>query len=406
MLNANEAFRKLINSIQPVHGSETISVSEAHGRFTAMDIAAPMDLPPFKSSAMDGYAVSTSDLNAVVPFKLNVIGESRAGHPSSDKVSGRNAIRIFTGAVVPSGADAVVLQENVNRVGNTIEVNEPPHPGDHIRPRGHDIRKKAMLVPAGTSLDAYRLSWLTACGIPRVNVKPRVSVAVFSTGDELVDVGSPLSEGQIYDSNRFALSTLMSDQPIRLIDVGRLPDDRDEIRSRLQNVAREADMIVTSGGVSVGDSDFVRNVVEEIGRLDFWKLALKPGKPLAVGKIGKSDFFGLPGNPISTIVTYLLFVAPAICVRAGGTASPPLEFRARLTTTIFHTRGRLEYQRGIVRNHKGELIVSATGDQSSNRLMTFSGANCLIKVPEENGNINQDETVSIVLLERHKGQIF
>ena len=165
-------------------------------------------------------------------------------------------------------------------------------------------------------------------------------------------------------------------------------------------------MIVTSGGVSVGDSDFVKDIVAEIGRIDFWNIALKPGKPLAVGKIGKSDFFGLPGNPISTIVTYLLFVAPAICVRAGGTARPPLEFRARLTTPIYHTRGRLEYQRGIAKNYNGELIVSVTGDQSSNRLMTLSGANCLIKVSEETGDIKQDETVSIILLGGHKGQIF
>ena len=406
MLNVDDAFRKLIASVEPIQGSEIVALSQAHDRFTATDIKAPLDLPPFDASAMDGYAVSTLELIETVPFEMAVIGESLAGHPSGDRVSGMNAIRIFTGAMLPEGADAIVLQEDVERNGDAIVVKEAPRPGQHVRRRGHDVAKAATIVRRGTQLDAYRLSWLTACGIATVEVKPRVSVAVFSTGDELVDVGTPLGSGQIYDSNRFALTKLMSDQPVRVIDVGRLPDERKAIRSALEHAADNADMIVTSGGVSVGDADFVKDVVEEIGRLDFWKIALKPGKPLAVGKIGKADFFGLPGNPISTIVTYLLFVAPAICARAGGTPAPPLTFHAKLAHDILHTRGRREYQRGIVANHDDGLTVTATGDQSSNRLATFNGANCLINVPEDRGDIATGETVSIILLSRDKGRLF
>ena len=406
VLNPEEAYRKLIGSIEPIAGSETMETRLALGRFAAEDVLAPVDLPPFDASAMDGYAVAARDLDAAPPFEMRVVGASVAGGPSDVRVGGRDAIRILTGAVLPEGADAIVLQEDTERRGDTIVVTESPRPGQHVRTRGHDIARGERVVAAGARLDAYRLSWLTACGIGRVAARPRVRVAVFATGDELVEVGETLGPGQIYESNRFALTRLMSDLPVEVLDLGRLPDDREATRAALARAAEEVDVVVTSGGVSVGDADYVRDAVLEVGRLDFWKIALKPGKPLAVGRIGRADFFGLPGNPVSTIVTFLLFVVPAIVRRGGGVPEPPMRLPARLAHDVRHTLGRREYQRGIVAERDGELVVGATGDQSSNRLATFDGANCLIEVPGDRADLAAHEVVSIVLLERGTGRLF
>ncbi|MDE0224401.1 MAG: molybdopterin molybdotransferase MoeA [Gammaproteobacteria bacterium] len=405
MLNVDAALGKLLDSVEPVDGSEVVPVADALDRIAADDIAAPVDLPPFAASAMDGYAVAAAGFAGEPPHLVELIGESRAGHPSSVRVAGTNAVRIFTGATIPEGADAVVIQEDARVDHGAVALLATPRRGDNVRPRGHDVLRGSPIARRGDRLDAYRLSWLTACGIDHVEVRRRVKVTVFSTGDELMDTGKPLGPGQIYDSNRFALARLMSDQPVDLTDLGCLPDSRDAIRAALEQAAGNADMVLTSGGVSVGDADYVRDIVEEIGRLEFYRIALKPGKPLAVGKIGDADFFGLPGNPISTIVTFLLFVIPALAVRSGGRHVPPLEFHAVLGENIGHSAGRREYQRGIAENADGGLIVRSTGDQSSNRLSTFDGANCLIRVPEERGDLAAGETVSIVLL-RDRGRLF
>ncbi len=405
MLNADDALAKLLASVKPVEGSEAVPVAEALDRITANEVAAPVDLPPFDASAMDGYAVAAAGFAGEPPHKVDVVGESLAGHPARVRVSGTDAVRIFTGAPIPEGTDSVVIQEDTRPNPDGIEFTETPRRGDNVRPRGHDVARGTPIARKGDRLDAYRLSWLTACGIDRVDVKRRVNIAIFSTGDELVDTGKPLGPGQIYDSNRFALTRLMSDQPVRLTDLGCLPDSPKAIRAALEQAARNSDMILTSGGVSVGDADYVRDIVEEIGQLEFYRIALKPGKPLAVGKIGDVDFFGLPGNPISTIVTFLLFVVPAIAVRSGGRHASPLEFSAVLADDIAHTPGRREYQRGVAKNENGGLVVRSTGDQSSNRLATFDGANCLIRVPEDRGDLAAGEKVSIVLL-RDRGRLF
>ena len=405
MLNVDDALGKLLASVRPVEGSEVVPVADALDRITVTDIPAPIDLPPFDASAMDGYAVAAAGFAGGPPHIVEVVGESLAGHPASVRVSGTEAVRIFTGAQIPEGADSVVIQEDTRPDPDGIALVEPPRRGDNVRPRGHDIVRGTHIARGGVRLDAYRLAWLTACGIDRVEVKRRVRVAIFSTGDELVDTGESLAPGQIYDSNRFALARLLSDQPVDLTDFGCLPDSPRAIRGALEQAAGSADMVLTSGGVSVGDADYVRDIVEEIGRLEFYRIALKPGKPLAVGKIGDADFFGLPGNPISTIVTFLLFVVPALAVRSGGRYAPPLEFTAVLAEDIVHSAGRREYQRGIAENADGGLVVRSTGDQSSNRLSTFDGANCLIRVPEERGDLAVGETVSIVLL-RDRGRLF
>ena len=404
MLNVDDALRKLGDLTSPVLDTEVIPLTESKGRVVASAIDAPMDLPPFDASAMDGYALHANDLNQ--DRALAVVGESRAGHVYQDPLAPGTAIRIFTGAPIPRGTSAVVIQEDVERNGDQISFRASLEIGENIRSRGHDIAKTQLLAKAGDRLDAYKISWLAACGVTNVTAVRRIRVALFSTGDELIDPGTPLGPGQIYDANRTALRELVSERPVEVLDLGALPDDPQAINRALETAAEAADVVVTSGGVSVGDADYVKDVVAQAGSLDFWKIALKPGKPLAVGRVGKALFFGLPGNPVSTIITYLLFVAPTIDRLCGMPDSTPYRLPAILQETIEHHQGRREYVRGVFGMNDDRVTVSPTGDQSSNRLATFANANCLIVVPEQTDDIKAGSIVDIVLLPTDRSHIW
>ena len=411
LLNVDVALRRLHEMVQAVDECEEVDLADAKGRIVREPIPAPVSLPPFDASAMDGYAVDSAGLDHAGRKTWRVVDQSLAGHPAAKAVSPSTAVRIFTGAVMPAGADAVVLQEDVTRDGATVETTEPVRALQHVRRQGHDVRVGTLLCAAGTKLSIYDLSWLAACGIERVQVSRKVRVAVFSTGDELVDPGTPLENGQIYDSNRFSVSMLLGEKVATTIDLGALPDNAEAIRRTLREASEVADLIVTSGGVSVGDADYVKDVVSEIGAIDFWRIALKPGKPLAVGRVGDALFFGLPGNPVSTIVTYLLFVAPAVDLLAGASPQPPLTLRARIAQSVRHVPGRREYMRGTVRAERegvgvgdGDgLRVSITGDQGSNRLATFANANCLVVIDERRGNLSAGDLVDILILSGEAG---
>ena len=408
LLDVDVALSRLHTLVRPLAAreqasSEEVQLADARGRIVAEAIFAPVDLPPFDASAMDGYAVDSAGLDHADDKDWLVIDESLAGHPARKAASSTSAIRIFTGAVMPDGADAVVLQEDVVRCGERVSSAEPIRPAQHVRHRGHDVRSGALLCAAGRKLSVYDLSWLAACGIDRVRVVRQVRVAVFSTGDELADRGAPLATGQIYDSNRFAVSMLLREKAAITIDLGCLPDDPGAIRNALLEAARVADLIVTSGGVSVGDADFVKHVVAEIGSIDFWRIALKPGKPLAVGRVGDAVFFGLPGNPVSTIVTYLLFVAPAVDLLAGASVQSPLVLRARIGHAVHHAVGRREYMRGLAVATQRGLAVTITGDQGSNRLATFANANCLVVIDENVGSLSAGDDVGVIFLSGEAG---
>lgn len=398
LLNVDVALRKLTDIARPVPDCEEVGIESAVGRVTAAEVVAPIDLPPFDSSAMDGYAVDAADLQHTALKRLVVIDESAAGHPAQRAVRAGSAIRVFTGAVLPAGANAVILQEDVARDSDTVTFSEPVRAGQHVRRQGSDIARGAPMCPAGKKLSAYDLSWLAACGIAAVRVARRIRVAVFSTGDELAAAGKPLQRGEIYDSNRFALQSLLREKAVQVIDLGCLPDDRASVVAALLEAAAQADVVVTSGGVSMGDADVVKNAVAEIGALDFWRIALKPGKPLAVGRVADALFFGLPGNPVSTIVTYLLFVAPTVDLLAGEKPTRPLALPATVLAPIEHSAGRREYMRGTATVEHGRLVVRVTGDQGSNRLATFANANCLVEVGEDVGSLAVGDSVSIILL--------
>ena len=403
LLNVDVATRRLNDLVRPVDGSEDVDLADARGRVVAQTVLAPVDLPPFDASAMDGYAVSSAGREGYGRKTWRLVDRSLAGRPATASVSDATTIRVFTGAVMPQGADAVVLQEDVRRDGDTVSSAESVQALQHVRSRGHDVRRGATLCAAGTRLTTYHLSWLAACGIAHVRVTRKVRVAVFSTGDELIERGMSLGAGQIYDSNRFSVTMLLRDKAATVTDLGCLPDDRDMIAQALREAARTADLIVTSGGVSVGDADYVKDVVSEVGHVDFWRIALKPGKPLALGRIGDALFFGLPGNPVSTIITYLLFVAPAVDAMGGAVPKPPLALRARMAQDVRHAAGRREYMRGTVCVDGGVPTVSITGDQGSNRLASFADANCLVVIDESVGDLAAGDPVDVLLLSTDAG---
>jgi molybdopterin molybdotransferase len=380
--------------------TETIPIAAAANRIVAHAIATPMDVPPFAASAMDGYAVCASDpvFGAPPPYTVAVHGESRAGVPLAEPARVDHAVRIFTGAVMPARCDSVVIQEDVERRGDSIRLSAAPRRGANVRPPGHDVARGATLCDAGRRLGPFDLAWFTACGLTSIGVRAKLRVAIFSTGDELRSAGEPLQTGQIYDANRFVLQQLLRDAPVAVTDLGILPDDPSRIEATLRDAAARHDAVLTSGGVSVGDADYVRLIVERLGRIEFWKIAIKPGKPFAYGRIDDCHFFGLPGNPVSTIVTFLMLVKPILAQLAGASADVPTTIPARLGVDVAHDKGRVEYQRGTFANVDGRLVVEPTSDQSSNRIGSFRGANCLIEIPRESGNLACGSDVAILPL--------
>lgn len=395
-LDLGEALRRILQDVDPPAAHSNVATCEALGRVLAEPITAPIDLPPFDASAMDGFALCADDVAARRPATLVLAGTSLAGHPMAAPLQAGQCARIFTGAPLPEGADAVAIQEECRQEGDRVHVEQPVRAGDYVRPAGHDVRRGTRLLDRGRRLSAFDIGWLAASGIDAVPVYPRLKVALLSTGDELRESGEALSPGTIFDANRTLLRALLQGLPVDLVDLGIVPDRRDRITAALLAGDRDADLVICSGGVSVGDADWVKVVVEEIGSLQVWRLNLKPGKPLAYGRLRRAAFFGLPGNPVSAIVTLLLVVRPVLEAMLGATPAPPLAITALLRTGLAHQPGREEYQRGTLSWAGGEAEVTITGDQSSNRLASFATANCLIRVPKDSGDIAAGSHVTVL----------
>lgn len=399
-LSLEEALQHLFSSLTPVTEQQTLPLVESLGRVLARELRAPINLPPFPASAMDGYALRSTDFTQQPTQAFRVVAQSLAGHPTDHHLQPGEAVRVFTGAKVPEGADCVLLQEEAKSLdGDSVTFNAHTPRESFIRQIGHDVKAGQVLATPGTAITPLLCGSLAASGVDQIEVLRKPRVGVFSTGDELVDPGTPAAElqpGQIYDSNRLTVLSLLAQTPCELINLGRLADDEQQVLDALQNGASRCDVLITSGGVSVGDADFVTAAISQLGQLEFWRLNLKPGKPLAFGRIGNCHIFGLPGNPVSTIVTLLLLTKPALLKIAGTDPQPPLRITARLQGSLNHPPGRTEFQRGILSNEGGELRARVTGDQSSNRLSTFHGANCLIEVPGPCGDLSDGERVMVL----------
>ncbi|MEO3691561.1 molybdopterin molybdotransferase MoeA [Roseateles paludis] len=319
MLSLDDALAELLAALQPLSGSEQLPTSRALGRVLAQDVVSVCDVPPADNSAMDGYALRAQDASQPLPVTQR-IPAGAVGQP----LAAGEAARIFTGAQVPPGADAVVMQEQTELIDGQLHVRAPVAPGQHIRRQGEDVRTGSTVLPAGTRLDAIALGLAATAGAAQVTVSRRPRVALFSTGDELVMPGEPLPPGAIYNSNRFLLRGLLEQLGCEVQDLGIVPDQLDATRAALRDAAAKADLILTSGGVSVGEEDHLRPAVQAEGELTLWALAIKPGKPFAFGRVGSSWYMGLPGNPVSSLVTFLLLVRPALLKLQGATRLQPL----------------------------------------------------------------------------------
>lgn len=393
LMHPDEAIIKLLEQISPIDDTEMVQLPQALGRVLAEDLASSLDLPPFNNSAMDGYAFRFADLANNSP--LTLIGHSFAGHPFEGEAKPYTCVRIMTGAPVPSGYDTVQMQEKVVANGDEIVIEAPKALGANIRYRGEEVKTGIRVLQAGTQICAAEMGVLATIGASQVRVTRQVRVAFFSTGDELRPVGSELAPGQIYDSNRYSIQGLLARANVEWIDLGVIADDPEAIRAAFR-AAAQADMVITSGGVSVGDADHTKQVLEQEGEITFWKLAIKPGKPFAFGRLGKAVFCGLPGNPVSSMVTFYKLVWPLINKMQGLLQANPLLLQAKLMGDLRKFPGRVEYQRGILsHNEQGQAEVTITGSQGSGMLTSMSLANCFVILAQDQGDTPAGTLVTV-----------
>lgn len=392
MLSLEEAQDAIIKSLCCCDEQESVLLVEAYNRFLAEDVAAQVDNPAFDNSAMDGYAVNTAQLVSA-GFRLPLQGEASAGSAPGTLTPG-STMRIFTGAPVPQGADAVVIQEDIRREADTVTFPQTVQPGQNIRTTGQDFSRGDQLLRKGRRMSAPDLALMSAAGVPQLPVFRRPKVLVVATGDELVAPGDPLAPGQIYESNRLATLLQVRALGADAVDGGTVADEPEAVRNILKN-ATQYDFIITSGGVSVGDHDLVKKIFAEIGEINFWKVRIKPGKPVAFGRLGnKTNFFGLPGNPVSSLVTFLLFVQPAIIAWHHGKPQP-LYLTARVKNSHRRHAGRTEFLRGKLYSEKSETRVDLLKGQGSHMLGTLKDSNCLIRVEHDSEGFAAGDTVTV-----------
>ena len=395
-LTVEQALAQIEKLITPIEETTTLGLTDALQHVLAEAVTSPINVPPHRNSAMDGYAIRGTDLVVNDKVELKIIGTAFAGNTYQGQVGQGECIRIMTGAQVPEGADTVVMQEHVERRDDTLTVGPGHCTGQNVRHPGEDIAKGDVVLEPGSLLRAAELGLLASLGIARVSVKRRLKVAFFSTGDELRPVGEPLEEGQIYDSNRYTIYGMLKGLDVEIIDLGVIPDDPQAVETAFNEAAELADAVITSGGVSVGDADYVKQTLDKLGQVNFWKIAMKPGKPLAFGKIKQAVFFGLPGNPVSVMATYYQFAQPALRRLMGQKQVAPVIIKLPCSELLKKRPGRTDFQRGIMEyNTEGNLSVRSVGMQASHILSGMSHANCFIILPRESGDVEAGTLVEV-----------
>jgi molybdopterin molybdotransferase len=387
--------------LAPVDGVLRVPVRSALGRVLAEDIVSPVNVPAHRNSAMDGWAVRGADLAPDGETTLQEIGASFAGKPFGGRVGAKQCVRIMTGGVVPEGADTVVMQERAKADGKSIAFAAGQKTGQNVREAGEDLRAGSVALKMGRTVRPAELGLIASLGIGEVAVYRPLRVAFFSTGDELKSVGAALGEGEIYDSNRYTLHGMLTRLGCEPLDMGVVRDDPALLEAAFGKAAANADVVITSGGVSVGEADFVKDMLAKQGEVVFWKIAMKPGRPLAYGKIGGAHFFGLPGNPVSVMVTFYQFVRDALLVLGGANPVEPIPtFTAACSVRLKKAPGRTEFQRGILtRSADGTLAVRPTGEQGSGILKSMSDANCFIILGDRTGDVEPGTAVEVQPLE-------
>ena len=395
-LTCEEALRRIRAHVRPLQVAERLPLRTALGRVLALPIVSRINVPGHINSAMDGYALKAGDVPATGLAELEVVGESFAGKPYVGRVLDRQAVRIMTGAVVPADTDTIAPQETVEVHGKKIRIDGRHHLGQHVRRAGEDIERGQTVLTAGRLISPIELGLIASLGIVEVDVIRRPRVAFFSTGDELRSLGEPLGVGEIYDSNRYTLYGMLTRLGVEVLDLGVVLDDPTALAAAFERASGIADVVITSGGVSVGEADYTKEILTKLGEVRFWKVAMKPGRPLAFGDLGNALFFGLPGNPVSVMVTFYQFVQPALLQLMGTAPAAYPAFKARTTSILKKRPGRVEYQRGtLMRDANGDCTVTAIGDQGSGILSSMANANCFIVLGMETGRVPANTLVEV-----------
>jgi len=390
MLSVDEAITALLRNVQPVTATEHVALMDAGNRILATNITSSIDVPGFDNSAMDGYAFNSRDMELACTQGLEITQRIPAGATGTPLQPG-SAARIFTGAPLPEGADTVAMQE-ICRVENTrMVLQNPIAAGANIRPRGNDIAQGDIILERGSVLRAAQLGLAASVGIGSVAVYRTLKVAIFSTGDELVEPGTPLAAGQIYNSNRYQMRALLQARGCEVIDLGTVPDTFEATRQALLAGCEQADLVMTSGGVSVGEEDHVKAALKSVGELTLWRIRMKPGKPLAFGKIGATPFIGLPGNPVSVFVTFLLFARPYLQAMQGRLDAEPVSYPVQAGFS-YRARQRREYVRVRLRRDAETLLAESFARQGSDVMRSVAWSDGLVEVPEDS-SVEPGDTV-------------
>lgn len=404
LLPIDEALARMRQQLSPVQGTEVVPLVQALDRVLAHGILAGINVPAYDNSAMDGYALRSADVQSGITT-FDLIGESLAGHPfcfngDIQQLSVGQAVRIMTGAVIPTGADAVVMQENTQRKGNNIQITKPVMQGENIRRAGEDIQAASEVFAKGHRVNALDIGLLASLGIGQLEVVRKLRIAILSTGDELLPQGAEYSSNKIYDTNRPLLTALLQRLAVEIKDWGIVADEPAALRHAFTQAAEWADVVISTGGVSVGDADYTRDVLVELGQIDFWRVAIKPGKPFAFGRLGHGWFFGLPGNPVSTAVTYHQLVVPGLRHLSGELEVVPLQIYASAAQPFKKQPGRMDFQRGILSLGQDTNQVSSAGSQSSGVLRGMAKANCYVCLEQARGSVAKGEVVKVVPFDR------
>ncbi len=392
------ALGKIIRAIKAVKQTESIPLNKSYNRILAKNIKANINLPSFKNSAMDGYAVNMKFLTRN-NYKLKEQAISLAGKPYHKKLKNGETVRVMTGSVIPDNTDAIVMREMVDINDGIITFNKNIQKNQNIRFTGEDVKKNQIIFKKYDQLTHSRVAILASLGIKNITVFKKPIISFFSTGDELISIHKKLQKGQIYDSNRYLLRGMLEKLPVTIKDAGVVVDNENKIINKLKSLSIKSDLIITTGGVSVGDADYIRDALKKIGAINFWKISIKPGRPLAFGKIKGCYFFGLPGNPVSTAVTFDLFVRPALEKMLSLKNRENITLKAILTEDVKKKKGRVEYKRGIFYKNKNKYYVRVSGLQGSNILSSLANANCYIKLRSDLDSIKKNMMIDIIPFE-------
>jgi len=394
-LRVDKAREAILACLSPIGDVEPVPIQKALGRVLAEDIVPRINVPAHDNSAMDGYAVRFSDLER----PLKEIGTALAGKPFHGKLGAGECVRIMTGAVMPQGADTVVIQEIVKKEGERITVPPGQKKAQNVRYAGEDLKIGVAVLKPGVLLKPADIGLIASLGIGEVRVKRRLRVAFFATGDELASIGTALKEGEIYDSNRYTVHGMLARLGVEAIDMGVVRDDPAQLEKAFRQASEKADVVITTGGVSVGEADFIRQMMAKLGEVLFWKIAMRPGRPMAFGRIGNAFLFGLPGNPVAVMVTFYQFVRDALLHLSGRSDAPFPLLQAIAAENMRKVPGRTEYQRGVLFKDRDQWKVRTTGQQGSGVLRSMSEANCFIVLEHERASVKAGEPVSVQLFE-------